>query len=84
MLGKSVITAVKIYRSILSPFLPRCCRYHPTCSAYMIKAVEINGSTLGLIQGICRILRCNPLFPGGGDYPEKIRGKVGKWSREHC
>jgi putative membrane protein insertion efficiency factor len=83
MAGKAIIAAVTAYRRLISPFLPRCCRFYPTCSAYMIQCVELNGPLFGLFQGVFRILKCNPLFPGGVDFPEKKRTKVWKWSREH-
>ncbi|NIO15431.1 MAG: membrane protein insertion efficiency factor YidD [Deltaproteobacteria bacterium] len=82
MTGRAIIGAVRAYRRILSPMLPRCCRYYPTCSEYMIEAVLLNGSIIGLLQGVARILRCSPLFPGGVDFPKNIRRKVWKWSRE--
>lgn len=84
IVGKGVIAAVKVYKRMFSPLLPRSCRYHPTCSEYMIEAVEKNGSILGLTQGVFRILRCNPFFPGGVDFPKKMKRKVWKWSRERC
>jgi putative component of membrane protein insertase Oxa1/YidC/SpoIIIJ protein YidD len=49
----------------------------------MIQCVALNGPLFGLFQGVVRILKCNPLFPGGVDFPEKKRTKVWKWSREH-
>ena len=42
------------------------CRYTPTCSNYMIEAIEVHGTLKGLILGMKRIFRCNPL--GGKGY----------------
>jgi hypothetical protein len=64
---KIIIFAVKIYRVTFSAFLPVQCRYYPTCSQYMIEAVEKRGVWRGTLLGIKRILKCNPLFPGGYD-----------------
>lgn len=43
------------------------CRFSPTCSAYMIQAIERFGAVKGTILGIKRIIRCNPRHPGGHD-----------------
>ncbi|OGZ95039.1 MAG: membrane protein insertion efficiency factor YidD [Candidatus Sungbacteria bacterium RIFCSPLOWO2_02_FULL_51_17] len=43
------------------------CRYHPSCSAYTAEAVRARGVARGLWAGFLRVLRCNPLFPGGFD-----------------
>lgn len=44
------------------------CRFEPTCSTYMIMAIQKYGLIRGFIKGIKRIRRCKP--PNGGiDYP---------------
>lgn len=40
------------------------CRFNPTCSQYMIDAINTYGIIKGLILGIKRITRCHP----GGDF----------------
>lgn len=64
---KILIFIVRIYQTVISPLLPPSCRYYPTCSNYMIDALKKHGPILGLIMGICRILRCNPFIKGGVD-----------------
>lgn len=70
-----VIFPVKIYQRLISPHLGRVCRYTPTCSSYMIEAVETHGMFLGGWLGIKRIFRCHPW--GGQGYdpvpPKKIK-----------
>lgn len=51
---------VYAYRYLLSPLLPRSCRFHPTCSAYMLEALERHGALKGLWLGIKRIGKCHP------------------------
>jgi putative membrane protein insertion efficiency factor len=51
---------VYFYRYVISPWLPKSCRYHPTCSRYMIEALEKHGAVRGLYLGIRRILSCHP------------------------
>ncbi|AEC02190.1 membrane protein insertion efficiency factor YidD [Parasphaerochaeta coccoides] len=63
----------RFYRKYISPALPDACLYHPSCSAYMIQAVETHGIIRGLILGSSRILRCNRFFMGGADpVPDKF------------
>ena len=41
-------------------------RFRPTCSVYMIQAIEKHGLK-GVLMGIARILRCHPLSETGDD-----------------
>ena len=67
-----MIWLIRLYRKIISPIKPPCCRFTPTCSAYAIEAFHKRGFFVGLILTIGRILRCNPFFKGGYDpVPEK-------------
>ena len=70
---KSVILALlRFYKKYISPFLRPSCRFYPTCSEYMMQAVEKRGVLVGLALGIWRILRCNPFGKGGYDpVPDK-------------
>ena len=64
---KIFLFPVRLYRKFISPLKPPSCRYTPTCSQYMIDAVEEWGIIRGLALGIWRILRCNPFGRGGYD-----------------
>jgi putative membrane protein insertion efficiency factor len=65
----TIIAIVRLYQLTLSPFIGRACRFRPTCSNYMIEAVEKYGAIRGGLKGIWRILRCNPFCRGGYDPP---------------
>ncbi len=70
--GFLLIIPVKIYQWIISPILPNSCRYDPTCSAYMIEAINVHGPLKGLWLGTRRIGRCHPWGGHGYDpVPEK-------------
>ena len=60
LIKKSLILLVRIYQYILSPLLPRGCRYSPSCSEYTIQAIEEWGALRGIYMGLKRIARCNP------------------------
>jgi len=65
----AIIAFVRLYQITLSPIFGQQCRFRPTCSNYMIGAIEKYGATRGTIKGIWRILRCNPFCRGGYDPP---------------
>jgi len=62
-----VILLLRFYKRGISPFLPSACRYYPTCSEYMLNAVERYGVLKGMRLGIGRLLRCHPFHEGGHD-----------------
>ncbi len=67
-----IIKAIRFYQRKISPLFGPQCRYYPTCSQYAVEAVEKHGVIKGSLLAIARLLRCNPLFPGGYDpVPEK-------------
>lgn len=60
---------VWVYRYTLGPLLGGHCRYHPSCSEYMIQAIHKRGALRGGWQGLKRIGRCHPFAKGGIDEP---------------
>ena len=68
---KILVFFIKIYQKIPGPWHKQC-RHIPTCSNYMIEAIEIHGSLKGLFLGTKRIVKCNPWGTSGYDpVPEK-------------
>lgn len=67
LLKKIVIFTIDFYIKFISPLVPTQCRYHPTCSTYMKESIKKKGLIKGILYGIKRILKCNPLFSGGYD-----------------
>ncbi|MEE9145640.1 MAG: membrane protein insertion efficiency factor YidD [Candidatus Binatia bacterium] len=67
MCNKGIIIVLLGYRRFLSPFLPRACRYFPSCSAYTLEAVRRYGINRGLWLALKRLLHCHPSCEGGYD-----------------
>jgi putative membrane protein insertion efficiency factor len=68
MIRGALIALVRLYQFVVSPMLPRSCRFFPSCSQYMIDAITIHGPFRGVWMGVKRILRCQPLCKGGFDF----------------
>jgi len=62
-----MMALVRFYRAAISPWTPPSCRYDPTCSAYMLEALEKHGALRGGWMGLRRILRCHPWGGSGHD-----------------
>jgi uncharacterized protein len=62
-----LMALLRIYKRWVSPLLPVACRFQPTCSEYMLQAVERYGALRGGLMGITRLLKCNPFHSGGFD-----------------
>lgn len=67
------IAPIRLYQRLISPALPRRCKYEPTCSRYSVQAVEEYGILRGLVLAMWRLLRCNPWSDGGYDPVEAQR-----------
>lgn len=67
MADKPLVKMVRGYQKYISPMFPPTCRYYPSCSTYMIQAISKHGTFKGAVMGTARIIRCNPMVPGGLD-----------------
>ena len=66
-LARLLALPVRAYRLIFSPWVGHNCRYHPTCSAYAMEALEKHGALRGGWLTLRRLLRCHPWGRGGID-----------------
>lgn len=55
------------YQRLISPAIPRRCKYEPSCSTYAAQSIAEYGILRGLVLGVWRLLRCNPFSHGGFD-----------------
>ncbi len=62
-----LISFIKCYKYLISPFMASHCRFHPSCSSYAIQAIEVHGAFKGCYLALRRLLRCHPFHPGGYD-----------------
>src|SRR6266699_2982109 len=63
----AAVTPIRLYQRLISPAIPRRCKYEPTCSRYAVEAIRTFGVARGLVLAAWRLLRCNPFSYGGYD-----------------
>ena len=66
-----LVWAIRGYQRLISPALPRRCKYYPSCSQYAVDALTRYGVARGLVLAGWRLLRCNPMSLGGYDPVEQ-------------
>jgi len=65
--ARLAVLALAFYKRAVSPWLPRACRYEPTCSVYAREAIERHGLARGSWLALRRLARCHPFRRGGFD-----------------
>ena len=66
-MSKVLLTLIRAYRFLFSPWVGRYCRFTPTCSCFGQEAIERFGAGRGTWLTIKRIGRCHPFAQGGFD-----------------
>ena len=66
---RAAVWLLELYKRWVSPLLPPSCRFTPTCSEYARLALIRHGFWHGSSRALLRLLRCQPLHPGGVDLP---------------
>ena len=75
MIRALLVTLLRAYKGLVSPFLPPACRFYPSCSDYAAQALAKHGVLRGGILSAKRIARCHPWHPGGFDpVPAELKG----------
>ena len=67
LLAALLVLPIRLYRLVLSPLLPRLCRFHPSCSVYAMGALTVHGPFKGSWLAVRRISKCHPFHAGGLD-----------------
>lgn len=71
-----LIFLIRVYQTILSPFIGNHCRFYPSCSNYALEALEKHGFLKGLWFSLRRVSHCHPWHEGGVDpVPEPLNKK---------
>ena len=71
--ARGLLELIRIYRLLVSPFVPGGCRFVPSCSAFAAEAIEEYGLLRGTGMTGRRLARCHPWHLGGYD-PVPPRG----------
>jgi putative membrane protein insertion efficiency factor len=64
--ARLLMLPIRAWRLVSVHLTPRC-RFHPSCSAYALEALETHGALRGLWLAIRRLGRCHPWGGGGID-----------------
>ena len=69
----ALLAVLRFYQRAISPAFPPRCRFHPSCSAYAVEAVERHGAAWGTWLTVRRLVKCAPWHPGGVDFVPPVR-----------
>jgi putative membrane protein insertion efficiency factor len=64
--ARVLMLPIRAWRLVSVHLAPRC-RFHPSCSAYALGALEQHGAFRGLWLAVRRLGRCHPWGGGGLD-----------------
>ena len=67
LIQRALLALITVYRYAVSPFLGQRCRFHPSCSAYAVEAIQRHGAFKGGWLALRRIGRCHPWGKSGYD-----------------
>ncbi len=70
-----LISLIKTYQIVISPYLGNNCRFYPTCSNYAIEAIKKYNFFTAVKLIFFRIIRCNPWGGSGVDLVSKKNDK---------
>ncbi len=90
LVGYVMMGPIFVYRYTLSSLVGRQCRHEPSCSAYALDALRLNGGWKGFWLMVARVWRCGPGGSHGYDPAPDLRGvskplwrahEYGVWSK---
>jgi uncharacterized protein len=71
---------IHAYRWTLKPLFGWECRHGPSCSAYALEAIDLNGAWRGIWLTLARLSRCRPGGTSGYDPAPDIRTQHLRWT----
>jgi putative membrane protein insertion efficiency factor len=75
--ARALIYVIELYRHMVSPLRPACCRFVPSCSKYAVDALSEYGVIRGGWLTVARLAKCGPWHRGGWDpIPERRECRV--------
>lgn len=77
MMIQGALFILKVYRVVISPLYPPCCRFEPSCSRYAQEAIARHGLR-GIFLTVRRLIRCHPFCKGGFDPVPELEEAPGK------
>lgn len=81
MMRRLLLSLIRGYQLLFSSFFGRSCRFYPTCSSYAAQSIARFGVGRGGLLALWRLLRCQPLHPGGYDpVPESLPRALTPWA----
>ncbi|MDC0436287.1 membrane protein insertion efficiency factor YidD [Candidatus Pelagibacter sp.] len=80
IISNILISLIKVYKLVISPYLSQSCRFLPTCSEYTIDCLKTYGLIKGITKSSKRILSCHPIksLGGGEGFDPVIKELKGK------
>ena len=70
LVSRAMIRSIQTYQRLISSHARRKCPFEPSCSQYMVLAIQKYGAASGSLKGFRRIGRCNPFYKGSHiDWP---------------
>jgi uncharacterized protein len=84
MLRAPFLALIRLYQYLVSPLLPKSCRFLPTCSDYAAEAIAIHGPLRGGWLAARRLARCHPWGVWGYDPVPHRCAAVGDHRHDGC
>jgi hypothetical protein len=82
---KLLISLIRAYQYLLSPWLGNHCRFYPSCSHYAAEAIAVHGAGRGTWLAMRRLGRCHPWHEGGVDPVPPLKDQASNPdSPSHC
>jgi putative membrane protein insertion efficiency factor len=76
-----LVSLIRAYQYLISPWVGNQCRFYPTCSEYARIAIAEHGSVRGGWMAVRRVVKCHPWHEGGIDLVPRTEAATGPENR---